>query len=394
MTTLTVNLKPTINKDGTQTVRIRITKSRASKYISLFKINPKYYNAKKGLVSKSHHKSEEHNQKIQTTLNSINERIEGFEKLGVSYSISELINYKGDRRLLRYYIEAYKEELLSQDKYTAARKYTNLLAKLKAYDAEVIVSEIDELWMGKFSNFLKSNEKINSLQTVVRYVKFLKTVLRFSELDNQSVNKKALGFRITAPKSIKPKLTIDEIRAISSFENDRLMLTRDTFMLQFHTRGTRISDILKLHTRDINDNKLFFNESKNKKTKLVLISEQIKPIIERYAGHSKFGYVLPWMNLSVDHLDKVEYSKKIESKTAVINKELKLIAAHLKIEKRLTTHIARHSFAYTCLENGIDIGKISELLNHSDIRVTQEYLRNLTDEDILDGITESISNLI
>jgi site-specific recombinase XerD len=57
-----------------------------------------------------------------------------------------------------------------------------------------------------------------------------------------------------------------------------------------------------------------------------------------------------------------------------LNKYLKEIATVLGIEKRLTMHLARHTFATTVtLEKGIDITTVSRMLGHRDIRTTQIY---------------------
>lgn len=84
-------------------------------------------------------------------------------------------------------------------------------------------------------------------------------------------------------------------------------------------------------------------------------------IMDRYADHPKCseqGFVLP-----------VASNQKI-------NEYLKEIAALCGINRRLTFHIARHTFAITvCLSNGVPIETVSELLGHSTIKQTQHYAK-------------------
>ena len=55
---------------------------------------------------------------------------------------------------------------------------------------------------------------------------------------------------------------------------------------------------------------------------------------------------------------------------------LKELADICGIKKKLTYHVARHSFAVTvCLENGIPIETLSKILGHTNLRVTQSYAR-------------------
>ena len=58
-----------------------------------------------------------------------------------------------------------------------------------------------------------------------------------------------------------------------------------------------------------------------------------------------------------------------------MNKNLKLIAEDVGIEKNLSFHIARHTFAVRALRKGISIDKVSKLLAHAAIRETQIYAK-------------------
>jgi site-specific recombinase XerD len=61
-----------------------------------------------------------------------------------------------------------------------------------------------------------------------------------------------------------------------------------------------------------------------------------------------------------------------------MNEYLKEIADLCRIEKKLTSHIARHTFATTVtLLNGVPIESVSKMLGHTNIRTTQHYAKNL-----------------
>ena len=75
----------------------------------------------------------------------------------------------------------------------------------------------------------------------------------------------------------------------------------------------------------------------------------------------------------------------------MFNAGLKIIALNAKIKKKLTSHVARHSFADLARKKGISIYEIKELLGHSSISVTQGYLKSL-DNESMDKAMQAVFN--
>ena len=68
--------------------------------------------------------------------------------------------------------------------------------------------------------------------------------------------------------------------------------------------------------------------------------------------------------------------------TKTINKYIQRIAKKLDIPHHVTTYSARHSFATVLKRSGANIAMISDLLGHSDLKVTQNYLDSFENEQI------------
>ena len=68
---------------------------------------------------------------------------------------------------------------------------------------------------------------------------------------------------------------------------------------------------------------------------------------------------------------------RTKKKTALVNKYLKTLARECRIATRLTTHVARHSWAAFMDENNLPIQRIQQTLAHKDAKTTQVYLQNL-----------------
>ena len=79
--------------------------------------------------------------------------------------------------------------------------------------------------------------------------------------------------------------------------------------------------------------------------------------------------------MDVDEANAQDVLNAISSATAIINKQLKRIAKKVGIEKNISTHVGRHSYATALLTSNISLPVIKEMLGHSDIKVTQIYAK-------------------
>ena len=78
---------------------------------------------------------------------------------------------------------------------------------------------------------------------------------------------------------------------------------------------------------------------------------------------------------------KQKVFNEISSKNVLLNKGLKRIAKKAGISKKVTMHIARHSFANKAMKEGIKSSNIQGLLKHSSLSITEKYMGNFGNQE-------------
>ena len=161
----------------------------------------------------------------------------------------------------------------------------------------------------------------------------------------------------TLPTVLTKKEVLNLFNATNNFKS-RLMLKL------LYSSGLRVSELTKLKYEDINyDEKTgLVRQGKGKKDRMFILSQEViedLKIFEKKQGKNK-GYIFT-------------NNKGQPISTRNIQKLIKISAKKANINKNVTPHKLRHSFATHLLEAGTDIRMIQELLGHSNLQTTQIY---------------------
>lgn len=134
----------------------------------------------------------------------------------------------------------------------------------------------------------------------------------------------------------------------------------------------------------IKEKVVFQEERDDLKAQLELIisvrDNYVSSFIEEFAKHTH-GHLFPYFNEGETDFRKIKNRK--ESSNAIVNKSLKMVAEECKIPS-INFHEARHTFAYHARRNGFDVFEISKALGHSSISITQNYLNDFGNEEIME----------
>jgi integrase len=187
-------------------------------------------------------------------------------------------------------------------------------------------------------------------------------------------------YKVATKPVKKEKLTEAEVKAIEDLKlkpgavND----ARNLWLFSYYCKGNRFETCITCRRDAIVNGRIFFKTNKGNKYISVKIHSRLQAIIDQYPGDSEF--LFPYIkDLPTG---KKEYIKKIDSLNVIVNRNLKIVADLAGIEKALTFHIARHTFATHLKKKTDSIHVIKDSLGHSRSSTTEQYLQALDDEHL------------
>lgn len=178
-----------------------------------------------------------------------------------------------------------------------------------------------------------------------------------------------MGFNMALWEVEREALAAEELdrMAIKSFATERLNQVRDIFLFSCFT-GLAYVDLQKLKRSEISNGIdggkwIFTRRQKTDTASRIPLLPMAQQILEKYSDH-------PLCREKNKALPILSNQK--------MNQYLKEIADACQIDKYLTFHIARHTFATTItLSNGVPIETVSKMLGHRNLKTTQHYAKIL-----------------
>lgn len=310
------------------------------------------------------------------------------------------------KEYVKRYFEKYIVELEMSDRIKNARYYRCCMNCLMDFTngIDVEFKSIDGVFLNDYATWMQVKKKLHK-NTIGNRLRGLKAIF------NRAISDKVISENITPFKEFKVSKYREETtkRAISKQDIERVInldlksisdektfpfydFARDIFIFSYLGCGINIVDIAFLKYANIIDNdRLQFRRSKTKKIISFRLHPIAKEIIEKYRKkkHKQTDYVFPIFNDEIQKTMKEKYYK-LDYQTRYVNKYLRKIGKHLNISLKLTSYVARHSFATVLKRSGVNTSIISEAMGHSSEKVTQVYLDSFEN----DQIDEAMSNLL
>ena len=252
------------------------------------------------------------------------------------------------------------------ERYTTSLKHTIEFLEWKYKVSDIDITKIDHAFVTEYEFFLRSVRNCAN-NTAVKYLKNFNKIIKIC-LANDWLEKNPFSNYKSKIKEVeRVYLSEGEIQSIinKDFKTDRLSLVRDIFLFSCFT-GLAYIDVKNLTKSHISigidgEKWIFTHRQKTETASKIPILPVTQMIIDKYEDHPQ--------SCNQDKLLPVLSNQKM-------NAYLKEIATVCEIEKELTFHIARHTFATTVtLTNGVPIESVSKMLGHKNIRTTQHYAK-------------------
>ena len=240
---------------------------------------------------------------------------------------------------------------------------------LKYNLTDISLKEIKNMFLCDFEIYLMTTVGCNA-NTTAKFMQFLKRIIIIARNNGMIAGDPFANYKIHMTKVDRGYLTQEDIEKLlkKQFTIKRLELVRDIFVFSCFT-GLAYIDVKNLTDKEIRtsfDGKLWIM-TKRQKTNVqsnILLLDVPKMILEKYKGKAIDNKLLPILS------------------NQKMNAYLKEIGDVCEIDKEITFHLARHTFATTItLARGVPIETVSKMLGHTNITTTQIYAR-ITDSKI------------
>jgi integrase/recombinase XerD len=377
------------SRDGRRKIYIRLTQERKHRRIDTgIKIIKKEWNGKHGgWIKNSNADCQDLNLIILNRISSyqktyLNLVAESSEVL-IDTILQELVKKTTKHDFIAYW----DKRVARMTNYNQSKGYHTTKIRIKTFigSATLEFKTITPDWLDNFANYCRGTIGNHTLHSHLRRIR----VVYNAAIKEGIVERASYPFFIFTMPKIKQtelqKLTKEQLLLLFSLnysKKDLKFWVLGGFELSFRCAGIRIEDLLCLKWNNIRDGKLIYRMNKGITGGTIMTFEvtgMLAKLLDklRHDDSKESDFILPFLKPGDDEKDNTTYKKLIGSKTAQVNHILKKIAKDIDLNVRLTTHLARHSWAAYTYGQTLDIKFTQECLGHSQSKVTEKYIGRL-----------------
>jgi len=243
------------------------------------------------------------------------------------------------------------------------QQHNSIYGKLKQFKPTLRFADINEEFIAAFSKYCKLNLK-NSNNTISKNVKVIKYYMNLA-VKRKIIHENTIqDVKSRRELTERVHLTEPEIKKLIELYNDNYLSSADQYALRkflfMCLTGIRISDANRITLEQIHGDTLVFIPHKTREIKSTILRLPLMPraleFVKDEVGDRKYGVIFK------------KFSEQF------LNRTIKKIASMVDVNKPITSHSARHTYATLFLEKTSDVATLQVLLGHTDIRTTMVYV--------------------
>lgn len=377
--------KPNVN--GLYPLAIRITKNRRStfKHVGHY-IDIEDWDGKKLEVKRSHPNADGLNNLLSSKLSEVRKGLITLQTEDKDASARQIKTeiYRPTSNLTFFdYADEHLQALEAEKKinrHSTDSAWIGYVIKFSK-SRQLTFQEMDDRFLRKLKIYLKGPSALS--ETTAMNVMVLIRLLFNRAIKDKVISKElypfGIGkFKIKFPETVKIGLNQQEIKKLESIDNlsDVERHSLNVWLYSFYFAGMRVSDVLFTRWSQIYDGRLHYRMGKNSKLLSLNVPDKVAKILEEYV-FEKSGdddFIFPEMR-KADLKNAKDIYNKTKTATKKLNDNLKSIMKKAGINKKVTMHIARHSFG-NIAGDSIHPLMLQKLYRHSDLKTTINYQAN------------------
>ncbi|HPH99553.1 MAG TPA: site-specific integrase [Chitinophagaceae bacterium] len=383
--------KDKLNKKGEAPIHFRIIKNRKTNYISSGIMLPQEnWDFKNKKIKAKNPNSARLNSFLANKFTELQDQVFEHETLTKSSTTKQLKEKIYGKKPEDFF--SFADEVVSNykadGKISTYITHSSTIRTLKEYVKKqtLMFQDITPEFLTKYERHLQTKIKLKT-NTIHKHLKFLRKLfndaLRLDKIEYQ--HNPFPKYKLKLEKTTRSFLSDEEfnaIEAVPTVAGERLDLHKQMFIFAAYTGGLRVSDVLKLQWKNFDNSHIHIAIHKTKSQLSIKLPNKAIQIINQY--HTKKSkptdFIFPMLENGINLDDPQISYQQISSATAYINKNLKILAQKAGLEKPLSFHISRHTWATRALRKGISIDKVSKLMGHAQLRETQIYAKIVNEE--------------
>ncbi|WP_294592170.1 site-specific integrase [uncultured Rikenella sp.] len=378
-------------KNGELPLKIRITKDRKIRYVNLgVSTKPEHWDFSKNQPKSNCPNREQLERLIANKIGEVKAQIvelKADRKEFTATSLVQKINNRDKSVSVRELFQAHLKYLAEMNRTGYMLSIRQTFNSLSAFSSSLDIpfSDIDVAWLRRYETWLRKQGK--SENTIGIRFRNLRMIYNLA-IEKGIVKKEYYPFasykvsklhKATAKRAI-PK---EAIRAIIHYPvKDKDFYTRlavSLFSFSYFMGGINFVDMAYLSSKNIVGGRLIYTRRKTGKLINLPLSSEALSALEAWK-HTGSNYLFPILS-SVHKTEQMRLNR-LHKVITKVNNALKQLGEHLQLPVKLTTYVARHSFATVLKREGVSTSIICESLGHSSEKTTQIYLDSFENTQI------------